>query len=113
MKTLLTTFEYRVREWLLDRLHSQWRALGVPFSIRQPVRSDEAIDPEALFWCSLDFFPTQPRLREQVLTWWASNSVYLLLPRIRKLAQTQTDPRASIWRVLDPQWRRTPDPASD
>jgi predicted transcriptional regulator len=114
MKTLLTTFEYRVREWLLDRLHNQWRALGVPFSVdEQPLRAKEAIDPEALFWCSLEFFPTQPRLREQVLTWWANNSASLLLPRIRKFAQVQGDPRASIWRVLDPEWRRSPKPPAE
>ena len=113
MKTLHTTFEHRVREWLLDRLHSQWRALGVPFSVGQPLRAKEAIDPEALFWCSLEFFPTQPRLREQVLAWWASNSASLLLPRIRKFAQAQGGPRASIWRVLDPEWRRSPKPPTD
>ena len=108
MKTLLTTFEHRIRDWLLNLLHSQWRTLGVPFSVEQPVRSEEAIDPEGLLWCSLEFFPTQPRLREQTLIWWAGNGQSLLLSRIRKLAQSQDDPRASIWRVLDPQWRRSP-----
>jgi predicted transcriptional regulator len=113
MKTSLTTFEHRIRDWLLHLLHNQWRALGVPFSVKQPLRPEEAIDPEALFWCSLEFFPTQPRLQEQVLAWWAGNVESLLLPRIRKFAQAQADPRASIWRVLDPQWRRNPKPPSE
>ena len=113
MKTLLTTFEHRVHNWLLDLLHNQWRALGVPFSVEQPLRHEEAIDPEALFWCSLEFFPTQPRLQEQVLAWWAGHAESLLLPRIRKFAHAKDDPRASIWRVLDPQWRRYPKPPSE
>jgi len=109
MKTLLTTFDHRLREWLLDRLHSQWQALGVPFSVAQPPRAKESIDPEALFWCSLEFFPTEPRFREQVLAWRAGNEASLLLPRIRKFAQAAPgDPRASTWGVLDPPWRRTP-----
>ncbi len=86
MKSLLTTFEHRIRDWLLDLLHSQWRTLGAPFSVEQPVRSEEAVDPEALFYCSLEFFPTQPRFQEQTLTWWADNNQLLLLPRIRKFA---------------------------
>ncbi|MGB2821765.1 MAG: hypothetical protein WBF17_12340 [Phycisphaerae bacterium] len=105
MKTSLTTFEVGVRDWLLNLLHSQWRALGVPFSTSQPLRPNEAIDPEALLWCSLEFFPTEPRLREQVIGWLASNDQSLLRPRIRKFAQAQPDPRASIWHALDPQWK--------
>ena len=112
MKTLLTTFEHRIRDWLLDLLHSQWRTLGIPFSVEQPVRSEEAIDPEGLLWCSLEFFPTHPRLQEQVLTWWADNNQSLLLPRIRKLAQAKDDPRASIWRALDLQWKKSPEPST-
>jgi len=106
MKTSLTTFEERIREWLLDLLHRQWRALGVPFSAGQSLPANEVIDPEALLWCSLEFFPTQPRFREQVLSWLASNSKSLLRPRVRKFAQAQPDPRASIWHALDPQWNR-------
>lgn len=113
MTALLSTFECRIREWLLDRLHDQWRALGVPFSVEQPLRPKEAIDPEAMFWCSLEFFPTHPRFREQVLTWWSNNRDSLLLPRIRKFAQARSDPRASIWRVLDPKWRRSPKKPTD
>ena len=103
MTTSLTTSEHRIRDWLLDLLHAQWRALGVPFSAEQPARAEEVIDPEALLWCSLEFFPTQPRFAEQVLAWWEDNSQTILLPRIRKFAKG--DPRASIWRVLDPKWK--------
>ena len=105
MNTSLTTFEGSVRDWLLDLLHSQWRALGVPFSASQPLRPNEAIDPEALLWCSLEFFPTEPRLCEQVIGWLASNNPSLLRPRIRKFARAEPDPRACIWRALDPQWK--------
>lgn len=110
MKTSLTTFEHRIRDWLLDLLHSQWRTLGVPFSVEQPVRSEETIDPEALLWCSLEFFPTRPRFQEQTLAWWSDNSQAVLLPRIRKFAQNKEDPRGSIWHALDPQWRQSPKP---
>jgi hypothetical protein len=103
MKTSLTTFENQIREWLLDLLHSQWRVLGVPFSTSQPQRWDEVIDPDALLWCSLEFFPSEPRFCEQVLVWLASNEQSLLRPRIRKFARVEPDPRASIWHVLDPQ----------
>jgi len=105
MKTSLTTFEGRVRDWLLDLLHSQWRLLGVPFSTSQPQRPSEAIDPEALLWCSLEFFPSEPRLCEQVINWLASNDQSLLRPRIRKFARAKPDPRTSIWHALDPQWK--------
>jgi len=107
MKTSLTTFECRARDWLLDLLYSQWRALGAPFSTSQPLRPDEAIDPEALLWCSLEFFPSEPRLCEQVIRWLANNGQSLLRPRVRKFAQAQQaqqDARAAIWHVLDPQW---------
>ncbi|NOZ56682.1 MAG: hypothetical protein GXO73_07835 [Calditrichaeota bacterium] len=110
MKTSLTTFEHRIRDWLLDLLHSQWRTLGIPFSVERPVWPEEAIDPEALLWCSLEFFPTQPRLQEQVLAWWSDNSHAILVPRIRKLAQITDDPRALIWSALDPQWKKSPKP---
>jgi predicted transcriptional regulator len=90
---------------LLNLLHSQWRALGVPFSSGHPLASNEAVDPEALLWCSLEFFPTQPRLCEQVLAWWAGNEHTVLRPRIRGFARTSHDPRAFIWRALDAQWK--------
>jgi hypothetical protein len=111
MKISLTTFEHRICDWLLDLLHSQWRALGVPTSAGQAARAEEAIDPEALLWCSLEFFPSQPRLKEQVLAWWSENSQGVLVPRIRKFAQGGNDPRELIWHALDKQWRRSPKPA--
>lgn len=108
MKISLTTFEQRVRQWLLDLLHSQWCALGIPFSISQPLRSHEVLDPEALLWCSLEFFPTQPRLREQVMVWRKTHAQYLNRPRIQKLVREGGDPRASIWHVLDAAKRAHP-----
>jgi hypothetical protein len=110
MRTSLTTSEHRIRDWLLDLLHVQWRTLGVPFSAAQPPRAEEAIDPEALLWCSLEFFPTQPRLKEQVLAWWSENSQAILVSRIRKFAQVKADPRTLIWHALDTQWHRSPRP---
>ena len=110
MKTSHTTFEYRLRDWLLDLLHSQWRTLGVPFSVARQPRPEEAIDPEALLWCSLEFFPTQPRLKEQALAWWTDNSRAVLVPRVRKFAQAQADPRALIWHALDTQWHKSSKP---
>jgi len=105
MTTWLITFENQIREWLLDLLHSQWRLLGVPFSTSQPLRRCEVIDPEALLWCSLEFFPSEPRLCEQVLAWLADNEQSLLRRRIGKFARAEADPRSSIWRVLNPQWK--------
>jgi len=110
MKTSLTTSEHRIRDWLLDLLHSQWRTLGVPFSVAREPRPEEAIDPEALLWCSLEFFPTQPRLKEQALAWWADNSQTVLVSRVRKFAQAEADPRALIWHALDTQWRKSSKP---
>jgi predicted transcriptional regulator len=89
--------------------HSQWRTLGAAFSVSEPARPEEAIDPEALLWCSLEFFPTQPRLKEQALAWW-SDSQAVLVPRVRKFAQAQADPRALIWHALDTHWRKSPKP---
>ena len=97
-----TSPEGPVRNWLLNLLHSQWHSLGVPFSVDQSARPEEPIDPEALLWCSLEFFPTCPRLREQALAWWGENDQLLLLPRIRKFARAKGDPRTAIWCVLDP-----------
>jgi hypothetical protein len=110
MKASLTTFERRIRDWLLDLLHRQWRALGAAFSVAQPPPAEEAIDPEALLWCSLEFFPTRPRLKEQAIAWWSENSQAVLAPRIRKFAQAGADPRVLIWRALDKQWRKSPKP---
>ena len=111
MTTSLITYESRISDWLLDLLYAQWRALGTPLSAAPPA-SGEVIDPEALLWCSLEFFPTQPRLCEQVLGWLARNDEYLLRPRVRKLARDLGDPRTSIWQVLDPEWKVAIEPPS-
>jgi len=113
MKTSLTTFENRIRNWLLDLLHSQWRELGVPFSTSLPHRADEVIDPEALLWCSWEFLPHQPRLREQVLCWLAANAQSILWPRIRKLARKKPDPKVEIWCALDLKSEPSADEPSD
>jgi hypothetical protein len=63
-----------------------------------------------MLWCSLEFFPTQPRLKEQALAWWFENSQAVLVPRIRKFAQGVNDPRELIWHALDKQWRKSPKP---
>lgn len=107
MKNSPTTSEHRIRDWLLDLLHSQWHTLGVPFSVTREPRPEEAIDPEALLWCSLEFFPTQPRLEEQALAWWADNSQAVLVSRVRRFAQAEADPRALIWHALDTHWRKS------
>ncbi len=105
MKTSLTTSEHRIRDWLLDLLHSQWRALGVPLSVPRPAPHEEAIDPEALLWCSLEFFPTQPRFKEQALAWWCENDQAVLVPRIGKFGKIQGDPKILNSRALGTQRR--------
>ena len=63
MKTSPTTSrEERTRAALLDVLHAQWRELGVPFQAPAFEHPLEVIDPEALLWCSLHFFGSEPRL---------------------------------------------------
>ena len=107
MKNSLTTSEHRIRDWLLDLLHSQWHTLGAAFSVAQSARPEEAIDPEALLWCSLEFFPTQPRLLEQSLAWWAGNQQNVLTSRIRKFVPAEGDPRVLIWQTLDTKWHKS------
>jgi hypothetical protein len=81
--------------------------LGIPFAARRP-SATEVIDPEALLWCSLEFFPTQPRLCEQVLAWWGRNDTSVLRPRIRGFAKKQDDPKALLWLALDLKWKASP-----
>ena len=100
MKTSLTTFDTALRERLLDVVYGQWQALGIPFSSRQPSDAAEVIDPEALLWCSLEFLPTEPRLREGVVAWLAKRGDCLIRQRIKHLA-TVGDPRTGIWKALD------------
>ena len=100
MKTSLTTFEAALRERLLDVVHGQWHALGVPFSNRLPSDTAEVIDPEALLWCSLEFLPTEPRLREGVTAWLATRGNYIIRQRVKRLT-TNGDPRIGIWHAVD------------
>jgi len=93
-------------------IHGQWLTLGVPFSVRR-AHPGEVIDPEALLWCSLEFFPTQPRLQEQVLIWRERHADSLLLPRLRKFVQTSADPRALLWQSLDPHGKTSPKPPAE
>jgi len=100
MKTWLTTFEQDLRRRLLDVVHGQWHDLGLPFSNPLRPNAGEIIDPEALLWCSLEFLPTEPRLREGVTAWLDTQGKYIIRQRIKRLA-TKGDPRIGIWHVLD------------
>jgi len=104
MTNSVTTFEEQLRERLLDIVHAQWHELGVPFSLSHP-GSAEVIDPEALLWCSLEFLPTEPRLKENVLFWLSVNRQNLIRHRINRHAH-DGDPRTNIWHVLDGATRR-------
>lgn len=99
MKTSHTTFENDLRERLLDVVYAQWYLLGVPFSpSRQPVVT-EVIDPEALLWCSLEFLPTEGRLREGVRAWLKAYDSQIIRHRVNRVAKTG-EPRTRIWRAL-------------
>ena len=95
MTTSLTTFENHLRSTLLDLLAAQWRALGVPLSASDLSASNEVIDPEALLWCSLEFLPTEVRLRESALSWLAENPKFILRRRWKRAAKPN-DPRSLI-----------------
>jgi len=99
MKNSLTTFERDVRERLLDVVAGQWHDLGVPFSAAPAPNSAEVIDPEALLWCSLEFFPTDPRLREGVVAWLHTYRNCIIRQRVNRLAKAG-EPRTSIWQAL-------------
>ncbi|MBI5725524.1 MAG: hypothetical protein HZA50_16320 [Planctomycetes bacterium] len=99
MTTSLTTFEHDFLERLLDVVYGQWHALDAPFPAAPYRNSSEVIDPEALIWCSLEFLPTQPRLREAVVGWLHIYGKNILRQRINRLAKGG-DPRANIWNVL-------------
>jgi len=95
-----TTFERSIHELFLDLLHKQWCAMGIPLNVRQS-HPNEVIDPDALLWASLEFFPTQPRLLEQVLAWRATFAGSLSFHRLRKFATANADPRALIFNEID------------
>lgn len=106
MTTSPTTCEHRLREALLDLLHAQWRSFGLPLqpSLAAAFGSGslEVIDPEALVWCTLEWVPTQPRLREGLHSWLHSNRGRLNRQRLNKFAaSTKDDPRADLWHELD------------
>jgi hypothetical protein len=108
MTISLTTFERDFRERLLDVIHGQWHDLGVPFSEVLHLESTEVIDPEALIWCSLEFLPTEARLREGVGAWLRAHGNYVIRQRLNRLARKE-EPRTSIWHVLDKPDRAQPD----
>ena len=100
MTISLTTFERDFRTRLLDVVFAQWHALGAPFSSALRPEPTEVIDPEALLWCSLEFLPTEPRLRESLLGWLSANEHYIIRQRLNKVARNG-EPRTNIWHALD------------
>ena len=108
MKTSPTTSrEERVRAALLDVLHAQWRELGVPFqapAFEHPQRFPlEVIDPEALLWCSLHFFGSEPRLEEAARSWFTTNRARVNTQRLNTLARRNEQEPAEATRVAA--WR--------
>lgn len=107
MKTSPTTSrEERIRAALLDVLHAQWRELGVPFRAPAFDHPLEVIDPEALLWCSLHFFGSEPRLEEAVRSWFTSNRARVNTQRLNTLAKrNEHEPhetaRVSAWRSIN------------
>ena len=107
MTTLPTTSrEERIRAALLDVLHAQWRELGVPFQAPAFDQPLEVIDPEALLWCSLHFFGSEPRLEEAVRSWLTSNRARVNTQRLNTLAKrNEHEPhetaRVSAWRNIN------------
>lgn len=96
--TLQFTFENAFRERLLDIIYGQWALLGIPFS--QNGYKDEVIDPEALIWCSLEYFPEEPRLCELVQQWLYKHSDVIIRHRINGLKKPE-DLRLMIWGAID------------
>ena len=107
MKTSPTTSrEERARAALLDVLHAQWRELGVPFQAPAFEHPLEVIDPEALLWCSLHFFGSEPRLEEAVQSWFATNRARVNTQRLNTLARrNEQEPaeaaRVAAWRSIN------------
>lgn len=103
MTTSPTTFEDRFRHALLELVHEQWRALGVPFETSLAGRRGpailEVIDPEALVWCSLEWIPAEPRLEEGIRAWLRHHRGLLIGQRLKKFAAGD-DPRAARWKDL-------------
>ncbi len=100
MTNSLTTFETELRERLLNVLYSQWQQLGAPFNSPIEPSRTEIIDPEALLWCSLEFFPTEPRLREGVTAWYKAHKKSIIRRRI-PAKNNPDDLRTSLWNDLE------------
>lgn len=83
--------EQSFRDALLFVLHSQWRTLGVPFQSALQAPDREVVDPEALIWCSLEFFDQEPRLAEGVRSWVIANRSRINRQRLTNLARTSTE----------------------
>lgn len=104
MKTSPTTSssEARFRTALLDVLHAQWRAFGVPFNSPLADAELEVIDPEALVWCTLGFLDEEPRLAESTRAWLAANHTRLVRQRLNSFAREwREDTRSALWRKVD------------
>ncbi len=100
MKNSSNTFiENTLRKRLLDILYAQWRELGIPFHSSRRSAIIEVIDPEALLWCSLEFFQTDLRLREGVLSWFNAYSDSIVRSRI-PCKRHDTNARAHLWNIL-------------
>ena len=99
MTTLPTTSEQTIHERLLDVLYGQWQQLGVPFEPVRPAAVYEVVDPEALIWCSLEFLPTEARLREGVTAWLEAHGEQVVRGRLNRSAEP-TDPRTRILQAL-------------
>lgn len=86
----ITSLDERLRTALLDVLHAQWRELGVPFHAPDLAQPLEVIDPEALLWCSLHFFASEPRLEEAARSWFAMHRTRINTQRLNTLLRDST-----------------------
>lgn len=115
-----TTSEDRFRHALLELVHEQWRALGVPFRTSLAAARGtavlEVIDPEALLWCSLEWVPGEPRLEEGIRNWLRLHGGLLIRQRLKKFA-TDGDPRVArlheLWSAAKTRPAREPKPIGE
>lgn len=102
MKTSPTTSDAAFRAALLDVLHAQWCAFGVPIEASLDSQTLEVIDPESLLWVSLEFFLTDARLAEGVRSWVSANRTKINRQRLNRLARHgEKDPRSDRWHALE------------
>jgi hypothetical protein len=71
------------RERVLDLAWSLWSELGVPGWARR--HQDWAIDPEPLILFTALLAESDPRLRDECMSWCARNSRYIAIARLRNL----------------------------